>query len=442
MLSAAAFALFCLVCTVFAFTRHPIWGVHFYLATTYVFPPGRWWGYIFGELRWALLSALVTALAIAFHRGKLKPRPLWMAHGPVICLLIYVTWMWAQTFWALDQSEHLRGTVEFSKCLFALWFVYRATDTKEHVRDFMFAHLLGCALLGIYAITTGRQDGRLDGVGGPGIDDANTLAMYLATGVIVGVGLVLTQGGWRRWVVLLAMALSAEGFVLANSRGAFGGLIAGGLVLAFCTAKRYRRFFWAFAIVGLVGMVSVMDKTFIERMFTVTDVASDSEEADTSARSRVVIAEAQLRMFSDYPMGIGWRGTAVLSARYMDRRWLTGDEFEAARSSHNTYMTALTEGGLPGALIYACLLFWVAAAFFRLRRLRGPQHDPDLATLGGALYAAIIVVLVAGLGTDYLTREVQFWLYGALVSVFRLAETPLASHAGGVPADAPRHAPA
>jgi len=441
MLSAAAFALFSLVCVVFAFTRHPIWGVHFYLATTFVFPPGRWWGYMFGEMRWALFAALVTALAIAFHRGKLKPKPLWLAHGPVVCLALYAGWMWIQTLWALDQPEHIRGSTEFVKCLFALWFVYRTVDSKERVRDFMFAHLLGCALLGIYAYTTGRQEGRLDGVGGPGIDDANTLAMYLATGAIVGVGLALTQRGWRRWVVLAAMALCAEGFVLANSRGAFGGLVGGGLVLAFCTAKRYRRYFWALAVVGLVGMVVVMDKVFIERMFTVTDVASESEEADTSARSRLVIAEAQLRMFLDHPMGIGWRGTAVLSSRYMERRWLTGEADAAARSSHNTYMTALTEGGLPGALIYLCLMMWVAAAFFRLRRLRGPRHDPELVTMGAALYAAIAVVLVAGLGTDYLTREVQFWLYGALVSVFRLVEAPVQAQ-DAARDSVPRHAPA
>jgi O-antigen ligase len=443
MYYASAFLLFCIVCTVLAFRRHPIWGVYFYLATTYVFPPGRWWGYIFGDLRWALLSAAVAMLAIVFHRGKLKPKPVWLANGPVALLAMYAAWIWVQTLWALDQSEHVRISIEFVKCMLALWFIYRAIDSKERVRDFMLAHLLGCALLGIYAYTTGRQAGRLDGVGGPGIDDANTLGMYLVTAAVVGVGLVLTQTGWRRWVALAAMALCVEGFVLANSRGAFGGLVAGGLMLAFCVAKRYRRVFWAFAVVGVIGLASLVDQVFIERMFTVTDVASDSEEADASARSRVAIAEAQLRMFSEHPMGIGWRGTAVLSPSYMDRRWLTlAEDGNPQRSSHNTFMTALTEGGLPGGLIYLCLLLWVAVAAFRLRRLRGPQHDPELVTMGAALYGAIIVVLVAGLGTDYLAREVQFWLYAALVSVFRLAEAPAQAGPTDDRAAALRHAPA
>ena len=63
MYFAAAFALFALLCTVLAFRRHPIWGLYFYLATTYVYPPGRWWGALLPDLRWALLSAAVMGLA-------------------------------------------------------------------------------------------------------------------------------------------------------------------------------------------------------------------------------------------------------------------------------------------------------------------------------------------------------------------------------------------
>lgn len=46
MLSAVAFALFALVCSILAFKRHPIYGLYFYLATTYIHPPSRWWNYI------------------------------------------------------------------------------------------------------------------------------------------------------------------------------------------------------------------------------------------------------------------------------------------------------------------------------------------------------------------------------------------------------------
>ena len=105
MILATAFAVFCIICTVLAFMRHPIWGVYFYLATTYVYPPGRWWGYVFGDLRWAFIAAGVTALAVVFHRGKLQPKPLWIGWGPALCLALYTIWMWIQLAWALDPDE-------------------------------------------------------------------------------------------------------------------------------------------------------------------------------------------------------------------------------------------------------------------------------------------------------------------------------------------------
>lgn len=424
MISAAVFALFSLVCTVFAFTRHPIWGVYFYLATTYVFPPGRWWGFVFGDLRWALLSAGVTMLAVLFHRGKLQPKKPWLANMPVIILGSYVLWMFVQMMWAFAPEEHLRGTTELVKCMFAMWFVYRAVDSKERVRDLMLAHVLGCGLLGIYAQFTGRTGGRLDGVGGPNLDDSNTLGMYLVTAVICASGLVMTQKGWRRITALLCLPLIVNGFVLANSRGGFLGLVAGGLVFAWCVAKQHRWVLWAFGVAGVVGLAALIDQTFIDRMFTISDVTSESEDADPSARSRVVIAKAQLEMFANYPMGIGWRGTEVLSTQYMDERWLTdtgAGDGSAARSSHNTFMTALTEQGVPGALLYIWLVLWVVGAIFRTRRNRA-TGDPDLTTMAAAFCGAIFAVLVSGQTADYLTKEVQFWLYAGLVSVFWLRE--------------------
>ena len=422
MLSVAAFVVFCVFCSAMAFVRHPIYGLYFYLATTFVFPPGRWWGGYLPDLRWALLSAAITALAVAFHRGKLQPKPLWIGNAPAVLLTLYATWMLLQTPWALDVKEHLEGWLKFVKCILALWFVYRVIDSKDRLRDVMLAHVLGCGLLGVFAKFTGREGDRLDGVGGPNLDDANTLGMYFVTGAVVAIGLILTQPGWRRYVSLASLVVIVNGFVLTNSRGAFLGLVAGILVLAFCTARQHRWLFWSFALVCALGTTVIVDRAFVERMFTIQDVTSQDEDADTSARSRLAVAKAQLRMFLDYPMGTGYRGTAVLSTRYLDRKWLTGggDDDTASRSSHNTFLTALVEQGLPGAAMYTALLGWLVAAALRIRRLGKLHHDHELTTLGASLCAALVVVFVAGTTADYLTKEVQFWLYAALVSMFWL----------------------
>jgi len=421
MYVAIAFLIFCVVCTVLAFARHPIYGFYFYLATFYVYPPGRWWGYAFGETRWSLIAAGVAILAILTHRGKLQPKPSWYASVPALAIIAYCVWMWIQSPWVLAVDEHSRGTILVTKYAVAYWIVYRIVDTKERVQDLLIAHLLGCTLLGILAYTTGRTGDRLDGVGGPGLDDSNTLAMYFVTGAIVGFGCVLTQTGWRRWLSLGSVVITLEGLVLTNTRGAVLALVAGGVTMMVFKAKAHRRLFWSLAIVGAIGFASIIDEKFVARMMTVQDGFSDSEDADASARSRGIIMGAQLRMFRDHPMGTGHRGTGVLSARYLDERWLTrGPSGIASVSSHNTFLTTLVEQGVPGAALFIWLTAWTLLAILRMRQHQAPQVAPDLTTLMSTIAGALAAIFVAGFTVDFLLAEVQYWLFATFVTVGQL----------------------
>jgi len=424
MISAIAFLLFAVVCSVLAFVRHPIWGLYFYFSSIYVHPPSRWWGQQLPDLRWALTSAAVTVAAVAFHRGRLSRRPVWLTTAPAAILVIYNLLMWAQTAWAADVDANLDGAAQFLKYLVGFWFVYRIADTAANVRNVLAGHAVGCGLLGLYAAMQGRQGDRLDGVGGPGIDDANTLGMYLATGVVVCMGLFLAVRHLWRWALIPLAGLIFTGFVLANSRGAAVGLLGGVLALTAACARMHRRQFAILLVVGLVGAAAVVDRAFIDRFFTIGDVTAESEEADMSARSRKVIIEAQLNMFADHPMGIGRMGTAKLSPLYLDEKWLTTahtDGTFAERSSHNTFMSILVEQGVVGTVIYAALLIWLVAVFVQMRRLQRSEADREALTLAGTAWAAIVVVLASGLGTDYLMAEAQFWFYAALVSALQLA---------------------
>jgi hypothetical protein len=427
VLAAALFVLASLAFAVLAFVRHPIYGLYFYLASIYVHPPSRWWGPMLPDLRWALTSAVITIAAIVWHRGRLLEKAPWYSNGAAIILISYALWMVIQTAWALDVPTHLDGTVKFLKYLVAFWMVYRICDRPATLRDAMLGHVMGCVLLGIFCISIGREGDRLDGVGGPGLDDANTLGMYLATGLVLGMGLVLVLKGWRRMLLLGLLSLAATGFVLANSRGALLGLVAGAAVLLVTKARVHSKAFWLLASIGLIGMAVVVDKKFLDRMFTIGDVVETNEEADASARSRLAIYEAQVRMALDYPFGAGHRGTATLSPQYIEQRWLTtaqsGEGGEAQRASHNTFMTTLVEQGFIGAMMFIALLLWLCMTILRLRRLVARRDvDPTVATLAGSIAGALAVVILAGMATDYLLAEVQFWLFAALVSARQVLE--------------------
>lgn len=405
--------------------RHPIFGLYAYLAVFYIHPPSRWWAQYLPDLRWAYVAALVTLLAMLIHRAKLdSQRPAWLATLPGAMSVAFVAWLWVQSLWALDAKLHNDAAIQFTKYVVVFYVVYRLVDTPERIRDLLLVHVAGCAYLGVLAyLSDNYTDARLDGVGGPGIDDANTLGMFLGTGVIVAAMLALVERGWRRTFAILAGAVIFNGVVLAASRGAFLGVLLGGFVLLLVRPPQYRWLFWGFALVAVVGAVSVMDQRFVNRVLTVFDAIERTETMDASAESRWVLAEAQLRMFAAHPMGTGHKGTAVLSPQYLDERYLTrgGDpNAPAVRSSHNTFLTLLVEQSIPGVIAYVALVAWGVGSVLRIRLSYRTRTGAHLA-YGGAAAAALGVVLGAGVFTDYLMAEVQVWLFALLASSLALA---------------------
>lgn len=427
MLTALAFLLGFFALLVLALARHPIFGLYAYLASFYIHPPSRWWAQNLPDLRWAFLAAGVTLVAIFLHRAKLpQGRPAWYSSAPGILLIAFVAWFWVQLLWALDPDAHQQAAIQLSKYLVAFYLIFRLTDTFERLRDLLLVHVAGCMYLGILAFMTDNfVGGRLNGVGGPGIDDANSLGMFLGTGLVVAAVLILVERGWRRVFCIVAAPVILNGVVLAASRGAFVGVLMGGLVLLLIKPPQYRRVFWTFALLGAIGAASLMDQRFIDRMLSIGNAIERTEEIDSSAESRWELKEAQLRMFAEYPFGSGHKGTAVLSRLYLDARWLTRrpgeDESAAARASHNTFLTALVEQGIPGAFVYLGLLAWGVLVVGRLRSAHGAAQPRETA-YGGAPAVALTVVLVAGLFTDYLMAEVQIWMLALLVAHQRLSD--------------------
>lgn len=426
MLTGIAFTAAFLGLLLLALVRHPIFGLYAYMTAFYVHPPSRWWAAHIPDLRWSLLAAGVTLLALLIRREAANVRPKWFTQGPAYILLLFCIWMWIQTLWALDSTVHMEATIQFSKYLVAFYLVWRVCDTPERITNFLLAHIAGCLYLGILAFEAGLESGsRLDGVGGPGIDDANTLSMFLGTGVAAAAALLLQLRGWRWWFCLLAVPFILNGMILGTSRGAFLGVIAGaGMVLAYLRPRERALLFWTFAALGAGLAISLVDQRFIERMLSVRDAVQRSAEMDHSAQSRWVLIQAQFQMAQSFPHGAGHKGTAVLSPVFLDASYLTRRtaEEQAARSSHNTFMTALVEQGVVGAFLFVWMSLWTLRVIIRLKRMQASGTSLETRAPAVACCAAVAVVWVSGQFTDYLMAEVQFWMFGLLASNLHILE--------------------
>ena len=431
MYSAGAFVLFFLACCVLAFARHPLYGLVLYLTVFFVHPPSRWWGAMLPDLRWSFIAGAVAMAAVVVHQKKLDygARP-WYRTVPAVVLLVFVTWFWIQNIWALYPTSHFDAAVQYTKYVVAFFFIYRLATGPREASDILLILVAGCAFLGALCFYVGRSFGaRLDGVGGPGLDDANSLGMYLAAGLAIGAVLVLTMKGWRRAAVFAALPVILNGLFFTGSRGAFLGALAGGAVVFLLCPPQRKWTFWGCAFLGAVAVVILVDDKFVDRMLTIRSAVEAQEPMDGSAESRLVLLEAQVKMAARYPHGAGFRGTAAMSRNYLDDVWLSrsgSDPEQWGRSSHNTFMTALVEQGILGAVLYVWLCVWAVVIVGRLKSLQRRRVSVEQTGPAIACCAGLAVVWTAGHFTDYAQTEVQIWLFALLAASLeqlRLATT-------------------
>lgn len=406
-----------------ALIKHPFYGLYTYIGTFYLHPPSRWWGAELPELRWSLIAACVTLLAMV-RLPRSAERLGWLSTtGPRI-LLIYVAYMWLQTPFALSFEDQVEGLTLFTKYLILTYLICRLVRTEEDVTNFLMAHIVGCFYFGYMAFGSTFSGGRLEGVGGPGIDDSNTMSMHMATGAVCAAMIMLARTDWRRYVCLAGMPFILNTIVLAGSRGSFLGLLGSAGVVASFRNFTNKKLFWAMATLGIILFGLLAHETFWERMGTIDDAARSPTTVDTSVESRVELFKAQFEMFKDHPLGAGHNGTAIQSAAHLDRKYLS----KGARASHNTFMAMLINQGIVGAILYLSIVIWVFRSVVRLRRNLKDTGNPIFAAHLAAVGGSLTVTLLAGIFTNYLKAEVQIWMIALLASLLIMNRntTPIA----------------
>ncbi len=429
-LTSLVFVLLFTAGLVASLVRHPAFGLYTYIAVFYLHPPDRWWGQALPDLRWSLLAAFVTLLSL-WRLERIADRPGWLQSNPVRIFLLFVVWFWLQLPWALDTALHIDGAVLFTKYILLVFMIYSVVQTEEIFRNVLLTHVLGCFYLGwliFVSPDSGRADGRFDGVGGPGIDDANSLSTQLATGLLAASALVVNASMRVRVMAMVATPFIVNGMIQTLSRGPVLGLIAGGLAMLLVTPVRFKRVYIGLGVLGVLILVRVAPLTFWERLGTISAPMEQSAQVDMSTQTRLALVTAQLEMATDYPFGAGHRGTAVLSPRYLGQEYMANDATGAAigtRSSHNTLLTVLVEQGIPGAIIYLCLAVAIFRQIVRLKRLDSEGLPEALGTYRATIAGVFVCVTIAGLFTDYLKLEISIWFIGLLAALATVAKSSL-----------------
>lgn len=404
--------------SVMAFARGPIWGLFVYIGVFYVHPPARWWGDEIPDLRWAFSASIVVLLSTWAHYKNIAHKDPWYTNTPAKLLIAYAAWMWFQCLWAVNLEDHLDGTILFTKYVVLFALVYIIVDSKEKLQWFALAHVIGCGYLGWEAYHAGG--GKLDGVGGPGIDEANRLGTHLSTGVMYGAMFILAAEQRIKVITFAIMPLVLNGIILTLSRGAFLGLLGGGVALWNLQPVSKKGMFKIYAALGVVLFMLLTHDQFWERLGTLT---ASEEERDSSASSRLIFLEAEWEMFKDHPFGGGHRAFRHLSPIYLAPAVAANPDMSSItgyRSSHNMYMAVLGEQGIVGAVLWGSLMVWVWGCLKRLKALDNDGLPDEFSMYRAAFGGALVVVAVAGLFSNYFRAEVQVWALVSLLILERL----------------------
>jgi probable O-glycosylation ligase (exosortase A-associated) len=383
---------------------HPIYGLFTYFMAYYAHPPLRWWGKHLPDYRWSLIIAIVTLVAFFVKRGSLPkirvkkfPQTKW--------LIFFLINVFLVTTIAVSADENKKYVEVIIKYVILYLLITQTIRTKEHFRYMMIFHILGVFYWGWNAfVDPQRRAGRLYGIGGPdSLNDNGTAAHLLAIIPFMG-SIFFTGNRWEKLLCIIALPFVFNTFILANSRGAFVGLLIQ-MALGLLITKGAMRWKTTLAIV-LAGLVfyNLMDHRFIERQQTI-----QTYEEDTSSIQRLEAWKGALDLIRDHPLGTGGGGYEALSAVYIPE--VVEAHQGQPRSVHNTFLLVASEWGIQGFILFMTFILSTLLGLMKIRKAAPQTPEGERVRLDSiALILGLVGILSAGFFINRLYAESIYWL--------------------------------
>jgi O-antigen ligase len=400
----------------------PVLGVLGYTAHYAIGAEGQWWfsSLRIFEVRYALTLALVTAVGFLMNSRKQSWGPHFFS-GQEKLMLAFLGLVWL-TVLAGPATQGLYTVVDhpstkLTKILFFVMLMSHIVTTLRNLDLLIWGLIAGGLVLGLEAYETPREafsSGRLETVGGPDFRDSNALAAYLAA-LLPLVGIQFLRSGWRGKLVCAACgAFILNGVVLARSRGAVVGLVAGAVVAVLFCPKAHRGKMALGMTLGVASLFYLGDTGFWERAGTIT---KGPEGRDRSAESRLEIWEGGIKMATENPFGVGAGNFAQNIGKYAP--------LHPNRDAHSTFVRCLCELGIAGLVVLAALIVNSLVLLFKSVRRSNElieQGHPESGYLGLGILSALTVFVTSGLMGTFTYVEAFWWYLAIPVCLHRALE--------------------
>lgn len=400
-----------------ALAGKPIWGLYVYFFSFYFHAPTMWWGASLPNLRWSLISAVITLIAILIYPPKRGFRFFYYRENIFItglALLVIV-----QLSWVAVPNLHMEYVILIVKFIILIFLIQNLLLTSSDIRGFIWANLFGCAYLAYYGMSM-HTGGRIENFGQGSGWDSNLAAQHFCAMILLGGYLLLEKFNKSHIFVALTIAVILMGLFMTESRSAIIAIVAVGMVAFVFRPQGRTKKFVLLGTLALVAGASLMGPQIIER-FQGVKKDSVGEMQDKSAESRFVIINSQIEMWKDYMVfGYGHRGTLILSPQYIPEEYMTKSQGFTVRASHNVATAFLVDHGTVGFLLYFGAIFSCLIRVFGYK-IKAPvdEQTDDERFHSSILLAGIfslLVFIMCGMGSNNKKLEADIWLL-ALIPV-------------------------
>ena len=357
-----------------------------------------------------------------------------LRHPMTIMIGIYLVWT------LITSLTSTMPVVSFKTVAYRLWFTAgfyllaaRLAYAEKFRRRYVTAYSAGLALVVIYFIV------RVQGAGFLNQQFAHSACYpFYRDHTSFGASMAfllppLTVMMFRKENSLMTkmllftfLLLFAAGFVLSYSRAAWVSLIAAALLGIILWIRMPVRVLW-FAAAGFILALVLSAGWIWQRMDSTTeDSSADLSQhlrsaanitTDQSNLERINRWKCALRMFTVKPVE-GW-GPGTYQFRYApfqkaSERTAISTDFGDAGNAHSEYLGALSESGLPGALLFFLITITAVVTGIRVwyRGMRGNEGFFVLALLTG-----IITYAVHGLMNSFLDSDKIAALWWGFIAI-------------------------
>jgi len=380
-------------------------------------------------------NALGFLLLVALLYGFYKERDLWFLKNPAFLIFSLITVLFTistirgkeflpviptgRLYWE-EQTDLEKLITRLAFFLFFIYFVRTKRQILSVIVVILFMFYMAVPA-SFFMVFTGagwggyraRAGWLLHSAGNP-----NRLAFLclFATAIIWHYVTAHPRAGVR-WIAVPAMVGLVLATIASGSRSGFLNLlIMGGVLVWQGKGVRLRR-----AVIGAGVLLMTMflaGQIIPERAITratgaFVDAESDAGYRSTAKRLGTVVWGA--RILAQHPfLGVGI-GNFLAHHQALDPGGYAG-------AAHNSYLQALTEGGILTFAAYLCLFTWCMMALLRLERgyLAGRFRGLDLLWLIRGLRANWVLFLSFSVFADVWLHIIFYIMVGTTVSLLRL----------------------